>query len=821
MARTTSLVQLLMIVALTLQLSSTTYGEPTKDVSVVEPGSISSIVGESENPVKNEWTLNNERKKKKKKKNPNQPQCKDSGSKKKKYKIFAKKKKKKSYTCKQIKKKKLCDNKLVSNNIESVKTKCQKTCKACNLRPPTSEPTPKPTFEYIQYGCTPSGPVGIVDESIKLFDFTFDKQFNDFDPENCARYCGDRGHKFFGLACPTLSSIFCLCNWDESKFPSKVPEEKTCRAVDGDSRHCVGPKSLQGVDLGDYFIGSIYKIPPELTLENVALGKPTSQSSTHVNNNIRFESSNAVNGDRTVLSITDINDGLLPFWKVDLQQQHVITKVEVWNRLDCCQSRLNGFVLHIYSGSSPVWSSNSSTIEKIGNDYIVNVPSKIGDAVMITLPSVEYLQLGEVVVLGSIAPPSSTPTPPPAQPVIDLSQDFPPGEVNRGEIRLRSILEGNRNIARMLVLEKGEIKVDYQRAGLKDGDIFNLWSLTKPIMSMIFGKIIQDKRYNLDLRMTLEDIFPDDSEWRKGLGFFDRYAPHEWDHKRSATVRELLTFTSGLSLDANVLNLVDIPNSVGATQGWSLKKPWAHVFDKNKWRYWIATNVHSYIVKKVTGLTPREFLARYMLPHLGIKNSDIKWDTNLDGVETSMSSLRLTAKQYAKFLQLHLQKGEAAPGKQLLSADWVAEATSRQVATGKGSATTDAAAFAEMFSAETYHETIVAMAETYNETISAEFFEEMSSAEMLSAERFFPLVPDVSFSWYGYLWGRNSNGETHAAYHTGFGGSIGGYSDDTERVIVIQNDCDNVVSCAVADQLTGKTKEELWNIAIDPKTSFD
>ena len=78
-------------------------------------------------------------------------------------------------------------------------------------------------------------------------------------------------------------------------------------------------------------------VQPEVDLtENLALGKPTTQSGKHT----RYEASNAVDGN--IISNLDSGSctktakGKGSWWQVDLGAVYEIRKVVITNRGDCC-----------------------------------------------------------------------------------------------------------------------------------------------------------------------------------------------------------------------------------------------------------------------------------------------------------------------------------------------------------------------------------------------------------------------------------------------------------------------------------------------------
>jgi CubicO group peptidase (beta-lactamase class C family) len=87
----------------------------------------------------------------------------------------------------------------------------------------------------------------------------------------------------------------------------------------------------------------------------------------------------------------------------------------------------------------------------------------------------------------------------------------------------------------------------------------------------------------------------------------------------------------------------------------------------------------SAIVQKTTGQTVVEYLKPRLFDPLGIE--DPQWDANPEGITLGGYGLHVRTEDIAKFGQLYLQKGQWN-GKPLISADWVALATSKQVSNG-------------------------------------------------------------------------------------------------------------------------------------------
>eukprot|EP00531_Pseudo-nitzschia_arenysensis_P012835 CAMPEP_0116133780 /NCGR_PEP_ID=MMETSP0329-20121206/10292_1 /TAXON_ID=697910 /ORGANISM="Pseudo-nitzschia arenysensis, Strain B593" /LENGTH=385 /DNA_ID=CAMNT_0003628441 /DNA_START=1249 /DNA_END=2403 /DNA_ORIENTATION=+ len=254
----------------------------------------------------------------------------------------------------------------------------------------------------------------------------------------------------------------------------------------------------------------------------------------------------------------------------------------------------------------------------------------------------------------------------------DLSKPFPLGNTyNTDAAGFEEYI--SRDIRRFIVVEDGEIVKEYQRDTVEDESIFDLWSSTKATMSFIIGTIISSDEYDLSIDDTLGDIFTGDNDWN------DIVDLDELEFKQNITIFELLTMTSGLIqpnfltqfFAGNPAQPFDVPNSAGINLRDSLASPAFDPEMKGKFYYLNTSNILSYVILKITGMTPLEYVSVDVFPSIGIDPDKIKWEKNFQGVETSLSSLSMTGRDMAKISQLYLQRGLAAPGKRLLTEEYV------------------------------------------------------------------------------------------------------------------------------------------------------
>ncbi len=92
-----------------------------------------------------------------------------------------------------------------------------------------------------------------------------------------------------------------------------------------------------------------------------------------------------------------------------------------------------------------------------------------------------------------------------------------------------------------------------------------------------------------------------------------------------------------------------------------------------------ASYMLSSIIKQVTGISEHEFLHPRLYEPLDI--ADATWTENAEGVNMGASHLRLRTENLAKLGQLYLQKGRWN-GHQVLSEQWVKEASAKQINNG-------------------------------------------------------------------------------------------------------------------------------------------
>ena len=140
---------------------------------------------------------------------------------------------------------------------------------------------------------------------------------------------------------------------------------------------------------------------------NLALGKPTTQSSTAYNSPASLAVDGNTNGDWSGGSVTATSYENNPWWQVDLGTSQSIQSIEVWNRTDCCSARLANFYVFVsdqpFTSTDPVATQAQAGVSSFfvaslsGLSATVTV-NRTGRYVRIQLTGTNYLSLAEVEV---------------------------------------------------------------------------------------------------------------------------------------------------------------------------------------------------------------------------------------------------------------------------------------------------------------------------------------------------------------------------------------------------------------------------------------
>ena len=195
-----------------------------------------------------------------------------------------------------------------------------------------------------------------------------------------------------------------------------------------------------------------------------------------------------------------------------------------------------------------------------------------------------------------------------------------------------------------------------------------LYSLSKSFTSSAVGFAVAEGKLNLDDQVI--KFFPDEAP------------PDPAVNLRAMRVRDLLRMNTGNQIEAPIR--VEDPGKQPDTWVKTFLshpvpfKPGTHFLYNSP-----ATYMLSAIVQKVTGVTVLEYLRPRLFEPLGFK--DPTWVSSPQGITAGAYGLSVRTEEIARFGELYLHRGMWR-GKQLLPANWVAQATSMQTSTGSAPA---------------------------------------------------------------------------------------------------------------------------------------
>ena len=185
-----------------------------------------------------------------------------------------------------------------------------------------------------------------------------------------------------------------------------------------------------------------------------------------------------------------------------------------------------------------------------------------------------------------------------------------------------------------------------------------LFSLSKSFTSTAVGMVVAEGKLSIDDPV---------------LKFFPDELPIEVStNLKAMRVRDLLTMSTGHQEEVNLKTKEEWKRTF-------LSHPVPHKPGTHFKYNTPATYMLSAIVQKVTGQTVLEYLQPRLFEPLGIAQP--QWDSSPEGISLGGYGLFLRTEDIAKFGQLYLQNGNWQ-GKQLVPAQWIEQATSKQVSNG-------------------------------------------------------------------------------------------------------------------------------------------
>ncbi len=224
------------------------------------------------------------------------------------------------------------------------------------------------------------------------------------------------------------------------------------------------------------------------------------------------------------------------------------------------------------------------------------------------------------------------------------------------------------NIHSLTIIRNDEMFLDAYFYPYDGGTYHEIASVTKSVITTLIGIAADQGKLNLDDKMV--SFFPNRTIANRGF----------W--KNRITVRQLAGMTSGLDcVSANdeqtLAEMGSAPDWVQFTLDLKVKHIPGTYFE------YCSPGLHvlSTILQEATGMVAAEFARVNLFEPLGI--TDFLWESDPQGYNDGWAGLYLHPRDLAKIGYLMLHQGQW-DGKQIVSNEWVAQATSLQKKTGRG-----------------------------------------------------------------------------------------------------------------------------------------
>lgn len=219
----------------------------------------------------------------------------------------------------------------------------------------------------------------------------------------------------------------------------------------------------------------------------------------------------------------------------------------------------------------------------------------------------------------------------------------------------RNISESMPHLRGVLVIRHGYIVYEKYSNGYEKHDFYDVWSVTKSIVSALTGIAIQ-KGLIQNVEQPVSDFFPE-------------YCIKDISLFKEVKIKHLLQMTSGFQWN------ISEAYSWFKTGDW-VKSALEDKFSSTPGRDFCYSNqsahVMSAIITRASGMRTREFAQRYLFDPLGI--SKIKWEADPKGIEFGGAGLFLSARDMAKFGYLYLNEG-LWDQQEVVPRQWIVEST--------------------------------------------------------------------------------------------------------------------------------------------------
>lgn len=228
-----------------------------------------------------------------------------------------------------------------------------------------------------------------------------------------------------------------------------------------------------------------------------------------------------------------------------------------------------------------------------------------------------------------------------------------------------------RAVTALLVMKGGRITHESYYRDTGPEDLRISWSMAKSFLSVLFGTVLEEGAI-----ASLDDPVV-------------QYAP---DLKGSAydgtTIRQVLNMASGVKFNEDYLDFHSDINRMGrvlalggSMDGFTAGLKVRESEPGTEWQYVsIDTHVIGMIIAGATGRDPADLMVERIIQPLGLE-AEPYFLTDGEGTAFVLGGLNMRTRDYARFGQMILQKGEWQ-GRRIVSADWIDTSTSRSAPGG-------------------------------------------------------------------------------------------------------------------------------------------
>ena len=150
-------------------------------------------------------------------------------------------------------------------------------------------------------------------------------------------------------------------------------------------------------------VGALHAAPVNVAL--AANGGVASQSSTYDFTTVASKCNDGnTDGNYFTGNICATNQDANAFWEVTFAADYTVVSIDIFNRADCCDTRINPFTLFLYDDAhSQVWTSGPG--QTMGSFLSFPVPGIFARTARVQLDTTNNLNLGEVEVMANTGAP--------------------------------------------------------------------------------------------------------------------------------------------------------------------------------------------------------------------------------------------------------------------------------------------------------------------------------------------------------------------------------------------------------------------------------